>query len=81
MAPLALSLELPLLVFELPSVPAAAGTSGQIQYSSQGPVISTPGNASVNITGMVNMQITDGFFRSVPPDASLTFFRMFCARG
>ena len=52
LAPLALSLELPLLVFELPSVPAAAaGTSGQIQYSSQGPVISTPGNASVNITG------------------------------
>ena len=30
---------------------------------------------------LVNMQITDGFFRSVPPDASLTFFRMFCARG
>ena len=60
LAPLALYLELLLLVLELPSVPAAAaGTSGQIQYSSQGPIIRTPGNASGNITGLVNMKITE----------------------
>ena len=29
----------------------------------------------------INIMITDVFFRSVPTDTSLSFFRIFCARG